>query len=168
MSIFCSARSPAIGPSSASRPFHADGTGADGPIALCEAQANVFAAKRSAARLADALGRPDLGVRLAAEAEKLRARFEETFWCDEIGTYALALDGKKRPCRVRSSNAGHALFAGIAVPERARILAKTLMSADSFSGRGIRTLARGEPRYNPMSYHNGSIWPHDNASSPPG
>ena len=142
--------------------FHADGSGAKGPIALCEVQAYVFAAKQAAARLAQILHRHDLSARLAQEAELLRERFEAAFWCEELGTYALALDGAKRPCRVRTSNAGHALFAGIAAPERARRVAATLMSPDSFSGWGIRTVARGEARYNPMSYHNGSIWPHDN------
>ncbi len=83
--------------------------------------------------------------------------------CDEIGTYALALDGKKRPCRVRSSNAGHALWTGIAPPERAAGVARALMTRSSFSGWGVRTVPVGEARYNPMSYHNGSVWPHDNA-----
>ncbi|WP_414473920.1 glycogen debranching N-terminal domain-containing protein [Microvirga sp. M2] len=142
--------------------FHADGSGAEGPIALCEVQAYVFAAKRAAARLARSLHRHDLAARLAGEAEALRERFEATFWCEELGTYALALDGAKRPCRVRTSNAGHALFAGIASPDRARRVAATLMSPDSFSGWGIRTVAVGEARYNPISYHNGSVWPHDN------
>ncbi|MDF2812964.1 MAG: amylo-alpha,6-glucosidase, partial [Microvirga sp.] len=142
--------------------FHADGSGAEGPIALCEVQAYVFAAKRAAARLAIMRGQPDLAARYAGEADDLQSRFEAAFWCEEIGTYALALDGSKRPCRVRTSNAGHTLFAGIAAPERARRVAATLMGPDSFSGWGIRTLARGEPRYNPMSYHNGSVWPHDN------
>lgn len=142
--------------------FHADGSGAEGPIALCEVQAYVFAAKRAAARLAIVRDRPDLAARYTSEANDLQSRFEAAFWCDEIGTYALALDGSKRPCRVRTSNAGHTLFAGIAAPERACRVAATLMGPDSFSGWGIRTVARGEPRYNPMSYHNGSVWPHDN------
>lgn len=93
----------------------------------------------------------------------LRARFDEEFWCEEIGSYALALDGDKKPCRVRSSNAGHALFGGIAEPARAIRVVETLMSEAAFSGWGIRTLNASETRYNPMSYHNGSIWPHDNA-----
>jgi len=143
--------------------FHTDGCGAEGPIALCEVQAYVFAAKQAAAALAYALQKPDLGDRLAKEADILRENFDVAFWCEDLGTYALALDGAKRPCRVRTSNAGHALFAGIAAPERARRVTATLMSPDSFSGWGIRTVARGEARYNPMSYHNGSIWPHDNA-----
>jgi glycogen debranching enzyme len=142
--------------------FHADGSGATGPIALCEVQAYVFAAKHAAAKLAAHFGDTGLADRLYEEAEALRARFEERFWCDDLGTYALALDGAKRPCRVRTSNAGHALFTGIASADRARRVASTLLDRDSFSGWGIRTLARGEPRYNPMSYHNGSVWPHDN------
>jgi len=143
--------------------FHADGVCAEGPIALCEVQAYVYAAKRAGARLALMLGETALAANLEQAAERLREDFEETFWCDEIGTYALALDGDKRPCRVRTSNAGHALFGGIAQPDRARRVADTLMSEASFSGWGIRTVASGEARYNPMSYHNGSIWPHDNA-----
>jgi glycogen debranching enzyme len=80
-----------------------------------------------------------------------------------LGTYAIALDGEKRPCEIASSNAGHALFAGIADPERARRVARTLLDRESFSGWGVRTLAASARRYNPMSYHNGSVWPHDNA-----
>ena len=102
-------------------------------------------------------------MRLSQEADALRAQFDEKFWCEEIGTYALALDGEKRRYAVRASNAGHALFTGIADPERARSVASVLMGREGFSGWGVRTLAVGEPRYNPMSYHNGSVWPHDNA-----
>ena len=80
-----------------------------------------------------------------------------------LALYALALDGRKKPCRVRTSNSGHALFAGIAAPERAKRVAQTLMARASFSGWGVRTVASSEARYNPISYHNGSIWPHDNA-----
>jgi glycogen debranching enzyme len=96
-------------------------------------------------------------------AEALRDQFESSFWCEELGTYALALDGDKRPCRVRTSNAGHALLTGIASPAAARVLARTLTSAPMFSGWGIRTLSADAARFNPISYHNGSIWPHDNA-----
>jgi glycogen debranching enzyme len=113
--------------------------------------------------MADAFGLHDLALRLSTAAEKLRSGFEERFWDEEMGTYVLALDGEKRPCRVHASNAGHALFTGIASPERARRVAQVLMSRNGFSGWGIRTLSVGEPRYNPMSYHNGSVWPHDNA-----
>jgi glycogen debranching enzyme len=98
-----------------------------------------------------------------AEADAMRQHFEEHFWLDDLGCYALALDGQKQPCRVLSSNAGHALFAGIASPERAARLARLLTGKRFFSGWGIRTIAQGEARYNPMSYHNGSVWPHDNA-----
>jgi len=93
----------------------------------------------------------------------LRDRFEEAFWCERIASYALALDASKRQCEVRASNAGHCLFCGIASPERARTVSEQLTSEDSFSGWGIRTIAEGEARYNPMSYHDGSVWPHDNS-----
>ncbi|MGQ9367275.1 amylo-alpha-1,6-glucosidase [Azospirillum sp. ST 5-10] len=142
---------------------HANGSMAQGPIALCEVQAYVYAAKRAGAALARRAGEDALGDRFERSAEELRVRFEAAFWCEDLGTYAIALDGEKRPCRIRSSNAGHALFAGIASPERAARVADSLMSPQSFSGWGIRTLASNEARYNPMSYHNGSIWPHDNA-----
>jgi glycogen debranching enzyme len=142
--------------------FHADGSLADGPIALCEVQAYVYDAKRRAAFMAAALGDAGRADRLQHEAEQLRAKFEEQFWCEDLSTYALALDGSKRPCRVRSSNAGHCLFAGIATPERARRVADILVAQDLFSGWGVRTLSQAEKRYNPMSYHNGSVWPHDN------
>lgn len=144
--------------------FHEDGTDAVGPIALCEVQGYVFAAKRSAALMAERLGHSQLATDLTRAAEDLRHSFETDFWDEELGTYALALDGRKRPCRVRSSNAGHALFSGIASPERAKRVAATLLSKEGFSGWGIRTLAQGEARFNPMSYHNGSVWPHDNAA----
>ncbi len=143
--------------------FHADGTLARAPIALCEVQAYVYGAWMAAARLSRALGQPADGDAFEARAERLRRRFAEAFWCSDLGTYALALDGRKQPCRVRTSNAGHCLLTGIAYPEHARQAAKTLLSTDSYSGWGVRTVAAGEPRYNPMSYHNGSIWPHDNA-----
>jgi glycogen debranching enzyme len=109
------------------------------------------------------LEKPERAAELATQAEDLRRRFDEAFWCEEIGTYALALDGAKAPCRVRTSNAGHALATGIALPHRAHRVAAQLMQPSFYSGWGIRTVAKGEARYNPMSYHNGSIWPHDNA-----
>ncbi len=141
---------------------HADGRLAEGAIALVEVQAYAYMARLAAARIASELGYEEQARTLRDQSEELRHRFEETFWSNELGTYVLALDGDKRACKVRSSNAGHALFAGIASPERARCVVDTLMSADSFSGWGIRTLDARERRYNPMSYHNGSIWPHDN------
>ena len=143
--------------------FHADGSIAVGPTALCEVQGYVYAAKRLAARCARRLGKPALGDALDAQAVKLAERFESAFWCKDIGTYALALDGQKRPCCVRTSNAGQVLFSGIASPERAESVMRGLMHPSFFSGWGIRTVAREERRYNPMSYHNGSVWPHDNA-----
>ena len=142
--------------------FHHDGRLAEGPIALCEVQGYVYGAKRHAAVLAEALGFPERAAALAAEAEALRRRFEARFWCEEMSTYALALDGAKQPCRVIASNAGQVLFTGIASAEHAQRVARTLVAPASFSGWGIRTIASSESRYNPMSYHNGSIWPHDN------
>ncbi len=143
--------------------FHADGELAQGPIALCEVQGYAYAARRSAAQCARRLGQHDAATRLDRAADNLAAQFEEAFWCEDIGLYAIALDGAKRPCRVRSSNAGHLLWTGIASPDRARRVADAMISSDFFSGWGIRSIAKGEPRYNPMSYHNGSIWPHDNS-----
>ena len=143
--------------------FNADGTAARGPIALCEVQAYVYRAKKAAGNLARLMGNADGAETLVAEADSLRERFERAFWCEEIETYALALDGKGHPCRVRASNAGHCLLAGIASPGRALRTARRLLAEDSFSGWGIRTIPTSEARYNPMSYHNGSVWPHDNA-----
>ena len=143
--------------------FHADGSLASGPIALCEVQGYAFAARIAGADLAAVLGRYQQAAELERQAETLRHRFEDAFWCDELETYALALDAAKRPCRVRTTNAGHCLFTEIAAPARARRLAAAFLDETSFSGWGLRTVAAGEARYNPMSYHNGSIWPHDNA-----
>jgi glycogen debranching enzyme len=143
--------------------FHAVGQQAVGPIALAEVQGYAYAARRAAGAMAEALDEGDTARAHHAAADALQAHFDKAFWCEDIGTYALALDGAKRPCRVRASNAGHALWTGIALPERAPMVARTLMSVDSFSGWGVRTVASGEALYNPMSYHNGSVWPHDNA-----
>jgi glycogen debranching enzyme len=143
--------------------FHADGRLADAPIALCEVQGYAYAAKRAGSLLAGILQEPDLAAKLDSDAQNLKAKFDEAFWCEEIGSYALALDGNKKQCRVRASNAGHALFTGIAVPQHAEATANSLMNDHSFCGWGVRTVAACEARYNPMSYHNGSVWPHDNA-----
>src|SRR5947199_228103 len=143
--------------------FHSDGRLAEGYIALAEVQGYVFAAKRLAARCALRLGKTEKARQLEAEAAQLAERFEQAFWCDDLGTYALALDGAKQPCRVRTSNAGQLLFSGMVREDRARLVAADLMRPHFFAGWGIRTVASGEARYNPMSYHNGSIWPHDNA-----
>jgi glycogen debranching enzyme len=143
--------------------FHADGSDAEGPIALCEVQAYVYGAYRAAESLSRLLGEDKRAEHYRRKAATLRELFDQRFWLDDLGTYALALDGHKRPCKVRTSNAGHCLFTGIVPHERAARLARTLLEPSSFSGWGIRTLAAGEARYNPMSYHNGSVWPHDNA-----
>jgi glycogen debranching enzyme len=143
--------------------FHADGTLAHGPIALCEVQGYTFAARRAAAAIASALGYTARAEALRQQAETLRKHFEATFWCEDLSTYALALDGRKQPCRVRTSNPGHCLYTGIVSTERAYRTAATLTSELTFSGWGIRTVCASESRYNPMSYHNGSVWPHDNS-----
>ena len=143
--------------------FHRDGTAAEAPIALCEVQGYVYAAKTAASELAKSLGDIRRSRELGTQAEALRNRFENAFWCEDISTYALALDGHKQPCRVRTSNAGHCLFSGVASEEHASRVASTLIDETSFSGWGIRTVASDEARYNPMSYHNGSVWPHDNS-----
>lgn len=140
---------------------HADGTLAEGPIALVEVQAYVYGAWRAAATIQRRLGNDTDADQLEARAQKFRGAFDAAFFDAELGSYVLALDGAKRPCRVRASNAGHALFTGVAKPERAAAVVRTLMA--SFTGFGIRTLAAEEVRYNPMSYHNGSVWPHDNS-----
>jgi len=142
--------------------FHADGRLAEGPIALIEVQAYAYGAYKGAAMLAKKLNRPERAAVLAARADALAERVERVFWLEEMNTYALALDGEKKPCRVRASNAGHVLFSGMTSQARAERLAASLMTPQSFSDWGIRTIAEGEARYNPMSYHNGSIWPHDN------
>jgi glycogen debranching enzyme len=143
--------------------FHADGTLAPAPIALCEVQAYVYRARLAAADMAAALEDAARAASLRAQAEALRGKFEAAFWLDDLSTYALALDGNKQPCRVITSNAGQCLFTGICAPERTARVAQRLMANESFSGWGIRTVASGQRRYNPMSYHNGSVWPHDNA-----
>lgn len=143
--------------------MHADGTLAAAPIALCEVQGYAYAAYRGAGRIAADLGQWEHSNSLLRRAETLRAQFDKSFWCPEINTYALALDGNKQPCRVQSSNAGQCLYTEIATPEHAQAVARTLLGESMASGWGIRTLGAHESRYNPMSYHNGSVWPHDNA-----
>jgi len=143
--------------------FHADGRMAVGPIATCELQAYAYAARVGASELAALLGHPDVAREQAGRATDLQRAFDVAFWDEELGTYALALDGEKQRCRIRASNAGHVLWSGIALPDRAARVAETLLSDASFSGWGIRTVAADASRYNPISYHNGSIWPHDNA-----
>jgi glycogen debranching enzyme len=143
--------------------FHADGSLAEGSIALCEVQGYVYLALRLAAEMAADFGDQITGRDSRERADRLQRRFEEAFWCEELGTYALALDGDKNPCRVRTSNAGQLLFTGIAEPGRATRVAMGLMGRDFSTGWGVRTVSSREKRFNPTSYHNGSIWPHDNA-----
>jgi glycogen debranching enzyme len=143
--------------------FHDDGTLAEGPIALCEVQGYAYGAWRGAALLAEMRGERAEAADWRKRADRLRDRFELAFWCQDLDTYALALDGRRRPCRVRTSNPGHCLFAGIVSSDHAKRVSATLMSDASFAGWGVRTVAAGERRYNPQSYHDGSIWPHDNA-----
>ena len=143
--------------------FHEDGTLAQTPIAICEIQAYVYAAKREAAFIAEHLGFPAMATDLRRQATELKRRFGDMFWDKDLPGYVLALDKNKNPCRVRASNMGHCLFGGIASNAHAKIISNLLMDDSFFSGWGIRTLAQGQLRYNPMSYHNGSIWPHDNA-----
>jgi len=143
--------------------MHADGTLARAPIALCEAQGYAYAAYGDAAELATLLGDTTTAARATAEAEALRRDFERDFWLEDDQCYALAIDGEGRPCEVIASNAGHCLWSGLVDERRAALVAKRLLADDMFSGWGIRTLSARERRYNPMSYHNGSVWPHDNA-----
>jgi len=143
--------------------FHDDGRLATGALALCEVQGYVYGARLGAARIARSLGEMPRAISLVESAQALQARFNTAFWCKDIETYALALDGDKQPCRVRTSNPGHCLYTGIAHAERARQVIAGLGDEHMFSGWGVRTVADNELRYNPMSYHNGSVWPHDNA-----
>jgi glycogen debranching enzyme len=142
--------------------MHASGELASTPIALVEAQGYKYAALLGAAEIAEALSRGD-GGKLRDTARRLRNRFETDFWQDSDGFYALALDGVGRPCRVTTTNPGHCLWSGIAEEGRAEAVAARLLAKDMFSGWGLRTLSTQERLYNPMSYHNGSVWPHDTA-----
>lgn len=143
--------------------FHSDGALANAPIALCEVQAYVYGARLAASRIAESFGQTGFAQQQMLKARELQEKFESKFWDDNLGSYVLALDANKKPCRVLTSNAGHALFTGIVSPERAARLAVTLLDDNLFCGWGIRTVASNEVRYNPMSYHNGSVWPHDNS-----
>jgi glycogen debranching enzyme len=149
--------------SSADSVFHADGRLATGPLALCEVQGYAYGAKLYAARIARSLGEMPRAIALVEAAQALQAKFNVDFWCPDIETFALALDGDKQPCKVRTSNPGHALFSGIAHAERGRQIIAGFGDEHLFSGWGVRSVAENELRYNPMSYHNGAVWPHDNA-----
>jgi glycogen debranching enzyme len=143
--------------------FHSDGSLATGPIALCEVQSYVYAARQGLAVLARDMADNVLSERLLSQAAKLRERFHSQFWCEDLSMFVLALDGDKKQCQVRASNAGHCLFSGIATDAQFYSIGEALLSHEFYTGWGIRTLAATERRFNPMSYHNGSVWPHDNA-----
>jgi glycogen debranching enzyme len=143
--------------------FHADGRTPEGPIALVEVQGYVYGALRAMADLARWRNELEAAAHWLARAQALRTAIEERFWMADVGFYGLALDGRGELCRVRASNAGHLLYVGLPAPERAAAVAEHLLSSSFNSGWGIRTLAVGEARFNPMSYHNGSVWPHDTA-----
>jgi glycogen debranching enzyme len=134
-----------------------------GPIALVEVQGYKYAALNGAAEMAEAMGRSEAARDRRASAARLRERFLRDFWMDEEGFCALALDGGGAPCRVISSNPAHCLWTGLVPSELAGRMAKRLLGRELFSGWGVRTLGTREPRYNPMSYHDGSVWPHDTA-----
>jgi glycogen debranching enzyme len=140
-----------------------DGQLAEAPLALVEVQAYVYAARRNLAFLAGVRGEKALAVAQEAAAETLRRRFEDAFWMPDAGTYAMALDREKRQVDAIASNAGHALWCGIASPERAARVADSLASREMWSGWGVRTLSSAMDGYNPIGYHIGSVWPHDNA-----
>ena len=143
--------------------FHADGRFPPGPIALVEVQGYVFAALRGMAELADHRGEPEDALRWRGRAEAMRDAVERHFWMPEHGFYGIAVDGEGQLCRVRASNPGHLLYVGLPSAERAALTAAQLLKPAFSTGWGLRTLAEGEARYNPMSYHNGSVWPHDSA-----
>jgi glycogen debranching enzyme len=144
--------------------FH-DGRVAEAPIAPCEVQGYVYDAKRRCAELAREVWRErELGDRLDRDADELRVRFDEAFWCEERGGfYALALDGDKNRVDSLTSNMGHLLWSGIVPPERIDAVVDQLMGEDLWSGWGVRTMSSADAGFNPLSYHNGTVWPHDNS-----
>ena len=141
----------------------ADGRLGEGPIALVEVQGYVYDAKRKMADIYRVLGEPAKARRLERQAQHLKEQFNEAFWMPEHGYYAMALDGRKRQVDSIASNAGHCLWSGIVDEAKAGSVVERLMAPDMFSGWGIRTLSTEMGRYNPLSYHNGSVWPHDNS-----
>jgi glycogen debranching enzyme len=143
--------------------FHQNGELAEAPAALCEVQGYVYAAWQGMSHLAWVMGDNALADWLTGKAEQLYEHFNETFWVEDLGTYALALDKRKNPCNVKTSNTGHLLFTRIVPEERASRVVRQLLGEEMFSGWGIRTVGKKEALYNPIAYHNGSIWPHDNA-----
>ena len=143
--------------------FHADGRIPEGPISLVEVQGYVFAALRAMAELAHRRGEDEDARAWSARSQRLQLAVERHFWMPEHGFYGIAIDGHGELCRVRASNPGHLLYVGLPTPERAMLTASQLLMPAFATGWGVRTLAEGEARYNPMSYHNGSVWPHDTA-----
>jgi len=141
--------------------FHADGRIPKGPIAVVEVQGYACAAFEAMAQLADSRDEARRSSQWRARAQRLREAIEERFWVPSLSFYAIALDGEGEPCCVQGSNAGHLLYCGVSSPPHAKAVATQLLSEEFCTGWGIRTLQRGEHRYNPMSYHNGSVWPHD-------
>jgi glycogen debranching enzyme len=142
---------------------HGDGKKVESPVALVELQGYVYDAKRRMAVLYDVLGLPEKAARLREEALQLRLRFAEHFWWPEEQTYYFGLDGRKQPIKSVVSNAGHALWSAIALPEHASAVVRRLMAPDMFSGWGVRTLSSRHPSFNPFSYQLGAVWPHDNS-----
>jgi glycogen debranching enzyme len=141
--------------------FYADGRLPRGPLAVVEVQGYAYAALKAMSELAAVRNDQGKSAAWGARAERLREAIEDRFWVPEINFYAIAIDGDGQPCSVPASNAGHLLFCGVPNEKRAAIVTTQLLSSRFSSGWGIRTLAEGEARYNPMAYHNGSIWPHD-------
>jgi len=141
--------------------FHADGRLPDGPIAVVEVQGYAYAALTSIATLAAVRGKSQQSQAWRERAERLATAIERHFWVEDMAFYALAIDGEGQPCKVRASNPGHLLFCGVPERKRAQSVAQQLLSDSFRTGWGIRTLAEGQARYNPMSYHNGAVWPHD-------
>jgi glycogen debranching enzyme len=142
---------------------YTDGTPVRGPKALCELQGYVYDAWVRMAEVFDALGKPDRAGEMRGKAAALYRKFNESFWDEEEGFYAYMLDGEKRKVMTIASNPGHLLWSGIVPPDRARRVVERLMKPDMSSGWGIRTLSSVHPAYNPYSYQNGSVWPHDNS-----
>jgi glycogen debranching enzyme len=143
--------------------FHADGRFPAGPLAVIEVQGYAFSAMQTMASLAERRGEAMAAMHWRLRAENLRAAIESRFWIEDLGFYGIAQDGERALCRVRASNAGHLLYVGLPRPERAQRVSQQLQSTQFNSGWGLRTLATDQAHFNPMSYHNGSVWPHDTA-----
>lgn len=148
---------------SADAVFHADGTLAEGPVSLVEVQGYTYRALTGMADMAFRRGDNAYSETLQVSARQLQQAVEDLFWMPEAEFYALALDGASRQCAVRTTNAGHLLYSGLPSPDRGQAVARALLKPDFLSGWGLRTVAIGESRFNPLSYHNGSVWPHDTA-----